>query len=137
LSAAFLPLHPLLLQAPGGGTPQGCFDASVLVPMAGIFAVFYFLMIRPQQKQAQKQKEMLAALKKGDTVLTQAGMYGRVVTVGEKDVVLEIGAAGSGGTGTRVRFVKSQIAGVEGPAPDKADKSDKAADASPDKPEKS
>jgi preprotein translocase subunit YajC len=133
LSPAFL-LHPLLLQAPTGGTPQGCFDASVLVPMAGIFAVFYFMMIRPQQKQAQKQKEMLAALKKGDTVLTQAGLYGRVVTVGEKDVVLEIGAAGSGGTATKVRFVKSQIAGVEGPAQDKADKS---AEASTDKPEKS
>jgi preprotein translocase subunit YajC len=102
--------------------------------MAGIFAVFYFLMIRPQQKQAQKQKEMLAALKKGDTVLTQAGFYGRVVTVGEKDVVLEIGAPGGGGASTKVRFVKSQIAGVEGPALEKAtdgsgaasgDKSDK------------
>jgi preprotein translocase subunit YajC len=106
----------------------------MLVPMAGIFAVFYFMMIRPQQKQAQKQKAMLAALKKGDTVLTQAGLYGRIITVNEKDVVLEIGAAGSGGSGTKVRFVKSQIAGVEGAVPEKADK---AADTSTDKPEKS
>jgi len=122
-------LHPLLLQTLPGST-QNCFDASVLLPMAGIFAVFYFMMIRPQQKQAQKQRDMLAALKKGDTVVTQSGFFGRVVTVGEKEVVLEIGAPGSG-TGAKVRFLKSQISGVEGPA------AEKAAEPANDKPEKS
>ncbi len=123
--------HPLWLQIPAGtSATTGCFDAQMLVPMAGILAVFYFMMIRPQQKQAQKQREMLAGLKKGDTVLTQSGFYGRIVTVGEKDVTLEISAPGSG-TGTKVRCVKSQIAGVEGPS------ADKPADTTLEKPEKS
>jgi preprotein translocase subunit YajC len=113
-------LHPLFLQAPAGpAAAPSCFDVQMLVPMAGIVAVFYFMMIRPQQKQAQKQREMLASLKKGDTVLTQAGFYGRIVTVGEKEVTLEIAAPGGGGS-TKVRFVKSQIAGVEGAPGEKA-----------------
>jgi preprotein translocase subunit YajC len=127
----FFFLHPLFLQVPAEtSAPRGGFDLQMLVPIVGIFAVFYFMMIRPQQKQAKKQREMLASLKKGDTVLTQSGFYGRIVTVGEKEVTLEISAPGSG-TGTKVRFVKSQIAGVEG-AP-----GEKSAEASGDKPEKS
>ena len=82
----------------------------MLVPLAAVLAVFYFVMMRPQQKEQQQKKEMLAALKKGDSVVTQAGMFGRVVSIGEKDLVLEISV---GGGSTRVRWLKSQIAGVD------------------------
>ena len=102
-------LHPVLLQTPAG-PGQNCADPSMLVPVAGVIAVFYFVMLRPQQKEQQQKKEMLAALKKGDSVVTQAGMFGRVVSIGEKDLVLEVSV---GGGSTRVRWLKSQIAGVD------------------------
>lgn len=100
-------LHPLLLQVPPA---PNCADPSLLVPMAGVVAVMYFVMIRPQQKQAATQKTMLASLKKGDTVITQSGMFGKVFQVGEKELILEVSV---GGGSTRVRWLKSQIAGLE------------------------
>lgn len=114
--SALLPAlsHPPLLQAsPLGGLTQGCNDPSFLVMMASVAAVFYFILWRPQQKQASQQKQMLASLKKGDNVVTQSGMFGRVVQVGEKDLVLEVAV---GGGSTRVRWLKSQVAGLE-PSP--------------------
>ena len=84
--------HPLfLLQQPGGGSLLGAF-----LPMILIFGIFYFLIIRPQQKrQRQQQTErdaMLKALKAGDKVITTGGIYGTIVSVKEKDdtVVLRI-----------------------------------------------
>ncbi len=100
------PLAPILLQASG----QPAADIMPWIPLLGIVAVFWFLLIRPQQKQAQKQKQMIAALRKGDQVITQAGLFGKVFSISDKEVVLEIAA------GTKVRWLKSQIAGVEKPA---------------------
>jgi len=82
----------------------------MLVPVAGVIAVFYFVMLRPQQKQQAQHKTMLGALKKGDAVVTQSGMFGRVVSIGEKDLVLEISV---GGGSTKVRWLKSQILGLD------------------------
>jgi preprotein translocase subunit YajC len=82
----------------------------MLVPVAGVIAVFYFVMLRPQQKQQQQHKQMLGGLKKGDSVITNSGMFGKVVTIGEKDLILEISV---GGGSTRVRWLKSQISGVD------------------------
>jgi len=82
----------------------------MLVPVAAVIAVFYFIMLRPQQKQQQQHKQMLGALKKGDSVVTQSGMFGRVVTIGEKDLILEISV---GGGSTKVRWLKSQITGLD------------------------
>lgn len=104
-------LSPLLLQATGAGFG----DNMAWVPLVGIVGVFYFLLIRPQQKQAQKQKALVAALRKGDQVVTQAGMFGKIYSVGDKDVVLEIGG------NTKVRWLKSQIIGVEKTEDDTAD----------------
>lgn len=50
-----------------------------LVPIIAIFLIFYFLLIRPQQKQAKEHEKMLADLKKGDKILTTGGMYGTIV----------------------------------------------------------
>ncbi len=57
-----------------------------MIPLIAIFLIFYFLLIRPQQKQADEHKKMLAALKKGDRVLTSAGFYGTVVMVKGEDL---------------------------------------------------
>ena len=55
-----------------------------------IFGIFYFLLIRPQQKEQKKHKGLLAALVKGQQVVTNSGLHGRVYTVNDTDVVLEI-----------------------------------------------
>jgi preprotein translocase subunit YajC len=94
---------PTFLQA----AAQSPADTMFWVPLIGIVAVFWFLLIRPQQKQQQKQKAMIAALRKGDQVLTQSGLYGKIHAIADKEVVLEIA------NGVRVRWLKSQIAGVE------------------------
>ena len=59
-----------------------------LMPFALIFIVFYFLLIRPQQKKAKEHREMLSSLKKGDAVLTAGGMYGRITDILEGDVMV-------------------------------------------------
>ena len=59
-----------------------------LVPIAAIFLIFYFLLIRPQQKQQREHQKMLEALKKGDRVLTSGGLYGTIV--GTKGDDLEV-----------------------------------------------
>jgi preprotein translocase subunit YajC len=71
----------------------------------GVALIMYFVMIRPQQKQLKAQRDALAALKKGDEVITQAGIIGRVYLITDKVVTLEIA------NGVRVQFLKSTIQG--------------------------
>ena len=61
-----------------------------LLPMILMFVVLWFLMIRPQMKKAKEHKALIAAIAKGDEVVTQGGMLGKVVKVGDNYVTLEI-----------------------------------------------
>ena len=70
------------------GGPQALFTS--FLPLIIIFAIFYFLLIRPQQKKAKQHREMLAALKKGDKVITSGGIYGVIDSVGDKTLTLKI-----------------------------------------------
>ena len=89
---------------PGGdGAPGGSF--SVFVPLVLMFAVFYFLLIRPQQKKQRQQQDMLKGLKVGDRVLTTGGLYGTIVAGGDHIVKLEIADK------VRVDVGRSSIAG--------------------------
>jgi preprotein translocase subunit YajC len=76
--------------ADGAPAPAGPMSGGLLgiAPWILIFVVFYFLLIRPQQKQASEHKKMLEGLKKGDRILTQGGLYGTVSAV--KGKVLEV-----------------------------------------------
>ena len=74
--------------AQGGATGSGL--GSMLFPLVLMFVIFYFLLIRPQQKKQKEHRNMLQNLKKGDKVITSGGLYGIVVKVTEKDVVLEV-----------------------------------------------
>jgi preprotein translocase subunit YajC len=103
----------------------------MFVPMALFAVVIYFMLIRPQQKQDAQKKLLLSALKKGDAVVTQSGLFGRIVSVGEKEVQLEIGA---GQSALRVRWLKSQIAGLE-KAPEGAEGAEKSEAKAESKPE--
>ncbi len=73
-----------------------------------IFAIFYFLVIRPQQTQQKKVKAMLAALKKNDEVVTTSGIHGTVAIVKEKTVVVRVDE------GCRIEFDRDSIALVKG-----------------------
>ncbi len=63
---------------------------SALMPFAILFVVFYFLLIRPQQRKAKEHKKMLDALGKGDEVITNGGLVGKVTDLGENFVEVEV-----------------------------------------------
>ena len=86
-------------QVPGGGI------GSFFVPLIFIFIIMYFVMIRPQQKQLKEHRALLAALKKGDDVVTQGGVLGKIHAVTDKIVTLEVA------NGIRIRVLKNSIQG--------------------------
>ncbi len=61
-----------------------------LLPFLAIFAVFYFLLIRPQQKRAKEHKAMIASIAKGDEIVTNGGTLGKVMEVGENFLTVEV-----------------------------------------------
>lgn len=75
--------------AAGTGAAAG-FDLASFLPMIVIFALFWLLLIRPQQKRAKELKQMLSALEKGDEVITQGGFVGRVTKLTDQFATLEI-----------------------------------------------
>jgi preprotein translocase subunit YajC len=82
-------ITPAYAQTAGGGA--GGFDPVFILMMVAMFAVFWFLVIRPQQKRAKQHQEMLKALKRGDQIVTNGGLIGRVARIeGDGILVLEI-----------------------------------------------
>ncbi len=75
-------------QSAPASTPGG--DLMAFLPMIAIFVVFYFLLIRPQQKRAKETKAMLEALQKGDEVVTAGGVVGRISKLGDQYATVEI-----------------------------------------------
>jgi len=72
--------------AQGGGA--GGFAS--FIPLILMFVIFYFLLIRPQQKRAKDHREMIAALKKGDRIVTSGGIYGRITSASDTTLTVEI-----------------------------------------------
>ena len=106
--------------APGGEGGAGGSPLAFL-PFVLIFVLFYFLILRPQQKQGKKRDEMLKSLKRGDNVITSGGIYGKIQNIGEDDVAtLEISK------GVSIRISRSGIAGLQpSENPEQKDKEDK------------
>jgi preprotein translocase subunit YajC len=98
-------ITPAYAQAAGGAASNPIMQ---FLPLILIFAIMYFLMIRPQQKKAKEHKAMVEALRRGDQVITQGGVIGKVSRVkeGENEVEVEIAE------GVKVRVVKSTIVQV-------------------------
>jgi len=90
----------ILLQAAGGTG-----EYMNIVFLVGIFVVFYFFMIRPQQKKQKEQKVFRENIKKGDEVVTVGGVYGKVVEVKGDKVVVDVDR------GTKLTLDKSSISG--------------------------
>lgn len=78
--------------APAGGeNPSGTDMLMQFLPLILMFVIFWFLLIRPQQKRAKAHKQMLAELKRGDRVVTSSGIIGRILEIDDEQVKLETG----------------------------------------------
>ena len=104
---------------PGGGGPgpgpMGCGGGTEQIGfLLLMFAVLYFLMIRPQQKRAKQHEAMMGALKKGDIVRTNGGIRGEITALDERDVTVEIADR------TRIKVLRSHIAGLDQPPEEKS-----------------
>ena len=88
----------------GGSDPMGM--VVQFLPIVGIFALMYFLMIRPQQRRMKQHQAMVTALKRGDTVVLNSGVIGKVTKVEDAEATIEIAQ------GVPVKVVKSMISEV-------------------------
>lgn len=92
-------------QSPETAAPPPGSVLSAFLPLIIIFAIFWFLLIRPQQKEKKAHQQMLANLKKGDKVITASGIYGTIFDVRENTVILRMGDKD-----LKVEMLKSAIA---------------------------
>ncbi|MDH3356030.1 MAG: preprotein translocase subunit YajC [Desulfobacteraceae bacterium] len=74
----------------GAAGGQGAGGFTSLIPIILMFVIFYFLLIRPQQKKAKEHKEMISQVRKGDRIVTSGGLHGRVTAVGDTTLTVEI-----------------------------------------------
>ena len=96
--------------SPAGGASAGSAGPLAqfqgMIPLVLMFAIFYFLLIRPQQKKAKEHRALLDSLKKGDQVVTAGGMHGKVTSLDDQIVMLEIAP------GVNVKINKGYIASI-------------------------
>jgi len=86
------------------GEEGGGFDWTIIIFLVLIFAVFYFLMIRPQRKRQKEQRQLMEELKRGDRVITAGGIYGVIESVSEDSVVIKVES------GATMRVAKGSVA---------------------------
>ncbi|WP_214628792.1 preprotein translocase subunit YajC [Paenibacillus agaridevorans] len=97
------------LLAEGAGGTQNIWG--LIMPFVLMFAVFYFLLIRPQQKKSKARNSMLSQIKKGDKITTIGGLHGTIVELTDDTVVLRVNDT------TKMTFERSAINGVVSAAP--------------------
>jgi len=83
-------LDIIIAMAPQGGDAGGGSLISTLIMFAAIFAIFYFMIIRPQQKRAKEREKLLSNIEKGDKIVTTGGVHATIVGIEEKTVLIEI-----------------------------------------------
>ena len=89
----------------GAGPASGTDMLMQFLPLIVMFVIFWFLLIRPQQKRAKAHKLMLSELKRGDHVLTSSGLIGRILEIDDEQVLLECGEA-------KLRVTRGAIGGL-------------------------
>jgi preprotein translocase subunit YajC len=112
---------PLLMAPPAGdgaGTTAGLFTS--LIPFAAIIGIFYFLIIRPQNKKRKETEKMLSALKKGDKVVTIGGLHGIVQSVKDTTVLIKVD------DNVKLEFLRSAVSSVVSPSKEKIEEKDDA-----------
>ncbi|PID57323.1 MAG: preprotein translocase subunit YajC [Ignavibacteriae bacterium] len=90
------------------GAPQGGEGSmvSTLIMFGAIFAIFYFMIIRPQQKKAKEREALLNSVKKGDKIITSGGIHGSVAGLDEKTILVDVG------NNTKIKMERSAIGQV-------------------------
>ena len=106
----------------GGGGDVGSMMG--FVPLILMFVVFYFLLIRPQQKKAKEHQTMLASVRRGDEIITAGGLHGRVLEVAEQHLMVDLGDS-------KIKLSRSAVSAIVGQAkvtdkPEKAAKAERA-----------
>ena len=93
--------------APSGGGGGGLFGSGgMMLPLLAMFAIFYFIVLRPQSKRQKELQKMLAELKKGDDVITSGGIIGKVSGMKDTELTLQLQE------GVRVRVLRSAVTGL-------------------------
>jgi len=92
--------------AGGAGGAGGSGGLGAFLPLIIIFAIFYFLLIRPQQKKAKQHKQLLSELRKGDRVISSGGLHGLITGMSDEVLTVEISPK------VRVKISRGSISGV-------------------------
>jgi preprotein translocase subunit YajC len=100
------------------GSGQGAGGFTGFIPLILMFVIFYFLLIRPQQKKSKEHREMINTLKKGDRIITSGGLHGQITGVNDATLTVEIAEK------VRVKINRASVAGLaqaaaQAPAPKK------------------
>jgi preprotein translocase subunit YajC len=90
----------------GAGSGQGAGGLTGFIPLILMFVIFYFLLIRPQQKKSKEHREMINTLKKGDRIITSGGLHGQITGVTDSTLTVEIAEK------VRVKISRSSVAGL-------------------------
>jgi preprotein translocase subunit YajC len=99
-------LHTIAWAQANGGAGDAGPGLLSLIPFLLIFVVFYFLLIVPQQRRQKKQREMLAALKKGDKIITSSGIWGSITNLDKDTATIQIA------DNTKIRIQRDHIASI-------------------------
>jgi preprotein translocase subunit YajC len=91
--------------APSGNGGGGSFISTIIM-FGAIFLIFYFMIIRPQQKRAKEREKMLSNIQKGDKVVTSGGLHGTIAGLDEKTVLLQVG------DNVKLKFERSAISSI-------------------------
>jgi len=89
-----------------GGQASAGGGLGAFIPIILMFVIFYFLLIRPQQKKAKEHQEMIANLKKGDRVITSGGIHGQITSLDETTTTIEIAEK------VRIKVTRGTLAGL-------------------------
>ncbi len=95
----------------GGAAGEGGGGFSAFIPLILMFVIFYFLLIRPQQKKSKALREMVSNLKKGDRIITSGGIHGRITGLSDAPLTGEISEK------VRVKVNRANVAALSQPAP--------------------
>lgn len=96
----------LMMQPSGQGGDAGQSLISTMLMFALIIGIFYFMILRPQQKRAKERQKLLEALKKGDKVITSSGMFGTIAGLDEKTALVQVA------DNIKIKFERTAIASV-------------------------
>ena len=98
-------MNTIIAMAPSGNGGGGSFISTIIM-FGAIFLIFYFMIIRPQQKRSKEREKMLSNIQKGDKIVTSGGLHGTIAGLDEKTVLLQVG------DNVKLKFERSAISSV-------------------------